>query len=41
MILGPTGFYGTTTIECGGVKMEKFAETCLWQNPDHPLYSGD
>ena len=41
MILGRAGFYGTTTIERGGVKMEKFAETCLWQTPDHPLYSSD
>jgi hypothetical protein len=41
MILGRTGFYGTTTIERGGVKMEEFAETCLWQTPDHPLYSRD
>ena len=39
MILGRAGFYGTTTIERGGVKMEKFAETCLWQTPDHPLYT--
>lgn len=39
-VLGRTGFYGTTTAARGGVDMQKFAETCLTQTPDHPIYKG-